>query len=84
MEQVIYECPGGGTRCDAWFIWNNGDVTFLMVPSEANGVTLTVAVARDIDADGVFHKAEGYWLSEDDQSTLQFARELIEGTSLEP
>ena len=50
MEQVIYERPETDGRCDAWILWRNGDVTVLMVPLEADGVTLTVAVARSLTA----------------------------------
>lgn len=32
----------------------------------ADGVTLTVAVARDVDGDGVFHHAENHWLTDED------------------
>ena len=79
MEQVIYERPESASRCDAWILWSNGDVTALMVPLEADGVTLTVAVARDIDADGIFHRADSYWLNDEDEATLSFLSDLVQG-----
>jgi hypothetical protein len=82
MEQVIYERPETDSRCDAWILWGNGDVTLLMVPLEADGVTLTVAVARDIDGDGIFHRADNYWLNDEDQATLRFLSDLVQGMSL--
>jgi hypothetical protein len=82
MEQVIYERPEAACRCDAWILWGNGDVTALMVPLEADGVSLTVAVARDVDGDGVFHHAENYWLNDEDQATLRFLSHLVQGMSL--
>ena len=82
MEQVMYERPETDGRCDAWTLWGNGDVTALMVPLEADGMTLTVAVARDIDADGVFHQAENYWLNDEDEATLRFLSDLVDGMSL--
>lgn len=53
-----------------------------MVPLEADGVTLTVAVARDIDADGIFHQADNYWLNDEDQATLRFLSDLVQGMTL--
>ena len=67
---------------DAWILWSNGDVTALMVPLEAGGVTLTVAVARDIDADGIFHRAENYSLNDEDEATLRLLSDLVQGMSL--
>lgn len=82
MEQVIYERPERHGRCDAWIMWGNGDVTALMVPLEADGVTLTVAVTRDMDGDGIFHPAENYWLNDEDEATLRFLSDLVQGMSL--
>ena len=82
MEQVIYQRAETDSRCEAWILWGNGDVTALMVSLEADGVTLAVAVARDIDGDGVFHRAENYWLNDDDEVTLRFLSDLVQGTSL--
>jgi hypothetical protein len=82
MEQAIYERPEADGRCDAWILWGNGDVAVLMVPLEADGMTLTVAVARDIDGDGVFHHAEDYWLNDEDEATLSFLSDLVDGMSL--
>jgi len=82
MEQVIYQWPETDSRSEAWILWSNDDVTTLMVPLESDGVTLTVAVARDTDGDGVFHRAEDYWLNDDDEATLRFLSDLVQGTSL--
>jgi hypothetical protein len=82
MKQVIFERPETDSRCDAWIMWGNGDVTALMVPLEADGVTLTVAVARDVNGDSVFHHAENYWLNDEDQATLRFLSDLAQGMSL--
>jgi hypothetical protein len=82
MEQVIYERPDSDSRCEAWTIWDNGDVTALLVPSAVDGVTLSVAEARDIDGDGIFQRAENYWMNDDDEATLTFLRRVFDGTTL--
>ena len=45
-------------------------------------MTLTVAVARDIDADGIFHRADNHWLNDEDEATLRFLSDLVDGMSL--
>ena len=82
MEQVIYERHDSEARCDAWIIWGNGDVTFLLVPSAVGDLTLSVLVSRDIDGDGIYQRAEQFWLNDDDEATLTFLRRLFDGTAL--
>jgi hypothetical protein len=83
MEQIIYEQPESIATCDGWILWCNGDVTFLLVPDTSKRLSpLSVLVARDTDGDGIYQRAERYWLSDDDEATLAFLRRVFDGTTL--
>ena len=83
MEKVIYERHDRVAACDGWILWNNGDVTFLLVPDTAKWLSpVSVVVARDVDGDGIFQRAERYWLNDDDEATLNFLRRVFDGTTL--
>jgi len=70
------------SRCEGWVVFENGDVTFLMIPSALDGITPVIIVARDIDEDGVFHQAENFWLNDADEATLRYLSDLMKGASL--
>ena len=78
MDIVIFERPENGEQVESLVVWDNGDITALLVPSLADGET-SVLVGRDIDGDGVFQIAENYWLSENDRAELEFLSGLYKG-----
>ena len=82
MEQIIFERPDTDSRCEGWILFENGDVTFLMIPSAVDGKTPLIVVARDVDGDGIFHQAENYWLNDEEDADLRYLRDLMEGASL--
>jgi hypothetical protein len=83
MEQIIYERNDRAAACNGWILWNNGDVTFLLVPDSSDWLSpLSVVVARDVDGDGIFQRAENYWMNDDDEDTLTFLRRVFDGTAL--
>lgn len=83
MEQVIYERPDRVAACDGWILWKNDTVSFLLVPDTSEWLSpLSVVVARDIDGDGIYQRAERYWLNDDDEATLNFLRRVFDGTTL--
>ena len=80
MEQVIYQLPDRDGCVDAERLWGNGDVTFLLVATD--DYNLEVVVCRDMAGNGVFHRAESYWLNDDGELTLQFLTGLFGGCSV--
>jgi hypothetical protein len=83
MEQVIYKRHDRVGACDGWILFGNGDVTFLLVPDTSEWASpLSVVVARDVDGDGIFQRAENYWMNDDDEASLSFLRRVFDGTTL--
>jgi hypothetical protein len=83
MEQIIYQRHDRVAVCDGWILWKNDSVSFLLVPDSSEWLSsLSVVVARDIDGDGIFQRAERYWLDDDDEATLSFFRHVFDGTTL--
>jgi hypothetical protein len=82
MEKIIYERHDRVAACDGWILWCNGDVTFLLVPDTAEWLSpLSVVVARDVDGDGIYQRAERFWLNDEDDATLSFLRRVFDGTT---
>ena len=83
MEQIIYERHDRVAACDGWILWKNDTVSFLLVPDTSDWRSpLSVVVARDGDGDGIYQRAERFWLDDDDEATLSFLRQVFDGTTL--
>lgn len=80
MKQVIYQLPDRDGCVKAEYLCGNGDVSFLLVAPD--GYNLEVVVTRIIAGDGVFHRAETYWLNDNDEMMLDFLKNLFKGCSV--
>jgi hypothetical protein len=80
LRKALYQLPDRAQRVPANQLWNNGDVAFLLVAPD--GYNLEVVVASDIDDDGIFHRAERYWLDDEGDDTLRFLQNVFDGRSV--
>lgn len=80
LKQVIYQLPDRAGCVKAEYLCFNGDVTFLLVAPD--GYNLEVVVARHNAGDGMFHRADSYWLNENDEMMLEFLKNLFKGCSV--
>ncbi len=83
MEKVIYERHDRVAACDGWILWNNGDVTFLLIPDNSDWISpMSVVVASDDDQDGIYQQAQRYWLNDEEEAILSCLRRVFDGTTL--
>jgi|WetSurMetagenome_2_1015567.scaffolds.fasta_scaffold624805_3 hypothetical protein len=83
FQERFYQLPDRDGCVKASYLWSNGDVTFLLVPDTSEWLSpLSVVVARDVDGDGIFQRAERYWLNDEDEATLNFLRSVFDGTTM--
>ena len=80
MKTVKYQLPDRDGCVKAEYLCCNGDVAFLLVAPD--GYNLEVVVARIIPGDKVFHRAETYWLNDNDEMMLGFLKNLFKGCSV--
>lgn len=80
MNTVKYKLPDRDGCVKAEYLCGNGDTAFLLVAPD--GYNLEVVVARHIADDGMFHKAESYWLTENDELMLEFLKNIFKGCSV--
>ncbi len=80
LKQVSYQLPDRDGCVKAEYLCGNGDVAFLLIAPD--GYNLEVVVARTVAGDGIFHRAESYWLTDNDELMLDFLKSLFKGCSV--
>ena len=80
MKKVTYQLPDRDRCVTAEYLCGNGDVAFLLVAPD--GYNLEVVVARHIAGDGIFYRAESYWLNDNNETMLEFLKNLFKGCSV--
>lgn len=80
MNTVKYKLPDRDGFVKAEYLCGNGDIAFLLVAPDT--FNFEVVVAKPNAGDGMFHKAESYWLTENDELMLEFLKNLFKGCSV--